>query len=804
MALGPWRSRASACPCLSGCLSRPDGRFDFPLRQAQSTARLGQNVRTPLPSFRSSDTRIRCGRWCLVASLLVFATAWYPAPHSEALQFYQLRLARARHLVAPFRVTAEDLELQLKQGCGLIAVADGQPTALVLVGQGSMRFAPPVPSERRQVQLFTGSPVLTTGFDAAYIRLHPSDFPSRVEPIVWSEAPAPDGLLRQGERIFRDEVARSYVAELGAPGTPPASVLPPPGDFLAEIHTTRLGRLTFARVASQPEDIVLADATHDRQIAVYPSAAHRRAFGFDYGDEYGLPYKATHYDVDVSVDPRQQQMSGRAHLRLESVAALETLSLRLDPGLQVTRVSSDQQGPHEFRQQRGSDTLLVRVSPPLPAGRVLDLQVAFQGWPKPQPLVGERSVGLDDGYVLFSNLVYWFPQSPVRNHATVTLRVAVPSGLAVVASGVAQPAGPSDRAGPQQRYAFRTVEPVRYLSLLVGELVPVDLEPAGDDREPAQVFASSDLVEEARAARRQVADIIGYFSSLFGTLPFAPLTLVVVQAPVPAGHSPAHLVILGEPRRGNLDRGADNPSQFGKAPEFLLAHEVAHQWWGQAVGWRNYREQWLSEAFAQYSAALYVRHVRGGEAFGEVLAWMRRWALSARGHGPIDLGLRAGKITNRQADFPAIVYDRGALVLHMLRGLLGDNAFFDGLRCYRRRWAFHRAGTDDFRRALQDVSGRDLTQFFDQWIRDDGWPELQWSAVVESQPPRVRITVEQTGPAFELPLQMAIEYQDRPTATHPLRVVGPRQEWTFPLDGRLRRVRLDDDPGVLCLLRERR
>ncbi|MFN2431324.1 MAG: hypothetical protein ABR599_00625, partial [Gemmatimonadota bacterium] len=106
-------------------------------------------------------------------------------------------------------MSAEDIVLQLSEGGAFTAEVDGKPTALVLVGKGSLTFAPPVASERRQLQLFAGSPVLMSDFESAFVHLHPDDFASVFEGS--SPRERPDGrLARRAEKIFREEIGRSY------------------------------------------------------------------------------------------------------------------------------------------------------------------------------------------------------------------------------------------------------------------------------------------------------------------------------------------------------------------------------------------------------------------------------------------------------------------------------------------------------------------------------------------------------------------------------------------------------------------
>ena len=155
---------------------------------------------------------------------------------------------------------------------------------------------------------------------------------------------------------------------------------------------------------------------------------------------------------------------------------------------------------------------------------------------------------------------------------------------------------------------------------------------------------------------------------------------------------------------------------FENYPTFFLAHEVAHQWWGHAVGWKNYHEQWLSEGLAQYFAALYAEKERGGNILPNLLRQMRHTAIEASGQGPIYLGYRLGHIQGDDRSSGRSSTTRRAMVLHMLRRLVGDDAFFGGVREFYNEWKFRKAGTDDFRAAMEKASGRDLERFFDTWV----------------------------------------------------------------------------------------
>ena len=167
------------------------------------------------------------------------------------------------------------------------------------------------------------------------------------------------------------------------------------------------------------------------------------------------------------------------------------------------------------------------------------------------------------------------------------------------------------------------------------------------------------------------------------------------------------------------------------------------------MGWKNYHEQWLSEGFAQYFAALYAKERRGEAAFRDVLRQFRRWAIEESDQGPVYLGYRLGHIKGESRVFRALVYNKGAAVLHMLRRLIGDEAFFSGLRQFYASNRFKKAGTDDLRQAMEAASGRDLERFFERWIYDNGIPRLRFSSAVE-------------GPGADRPLRADRRHLRRP------------------------------------------
>ena len=222
--------------------------------------------------------------------------------------------------------------------------------------------------------------------------------------------------------------------------------------------------------------------------------------------------------------------------------------------------------------------------------------------------------------------------------------------------------------------------------------------------------------ERAVALSDRAAELVTFYTSILGDCPYPSFTLAVLENTLPGGHSPAYFAALNQPTPGVSLSWRGDPASFNGFPEFFLAHEIAHQWWGQAVGWKNFHEQWLSEGFAQYFAALYGRERRGDEVFLSIIRQFRRWALSESEEGPVYLGYRLGHIKSDGRIFRALVYNKGAAVLHMLRRLVGDEAFFRSLRRFYTTYRFQKAGTEDLRQVFEAETGRSLERFFEGWI----------------------------------------------------------------------------------------
>jgi aminopeptidase N len=192
----------------------------------------------------------------------------------------------------------------------------------------------------------------------------------------------------------------------------------------------------------------------------------------------------------------------------------------------------------------------------------------------------------------------------------------------------------------------------------------------------------------------------------------------------------------------------------------VVAHEVAHQWFGDSVTERDWDDVWLSEGFATYLTLLFTEHYQGRDAFVAGLKRSRDTVFATERRTPGVTVVHNNLSDMRRVLTPAaIFYQKGGWVLHMLRGVIGPTKFQAGIREYYKRYRDANASTDDFRRIMEDSSGLDLAWFFDQWLKRSGHPMLQGTWRYDATAKRIEIELTQTqqGEVFRLPMEVAIQ-----------------------------------------------
>jgi hypothetical protein len=792
----------------------------------------GSRYRLMLDTFTEFGNRGRIAAWRLDIERI--ADDWRIVDQERLTSLehlYRLSLDGAKQFEARHvTIGAEDLDLLLETGSVFVADTYAGATGLVFVGRGEMRFHPRPETEQGQVRIFSGSETLVTRFDALLLRINPADFERLIDADHLIPGAVDPRALRKALQVFEEDAPNSFHVGLGTLSTDSWSLLPTSGDLVAEVHTRRFGTLTYARSRSEAEDITLFDRKRHLNIALYPSLEKLERRGLSFSEDDLKDYDVLDYNIDVAVSPERQFIDGVARLLLQTRAqSLANITLRLAEPLVVRSVESDRFGRLFALRVKNQGSMIVSLPTQLPRDTLLTLTIVYSGRLEPQTPDGETvAVAQEPGLpespspvpepnFLYSNRAAWYPQASFTDYATASLRISIPAVYDCVASGVLDPGWPQvigEKDDPSARkvYSFSATQPLRYLALLISKFARTDTvtialsdlktRAGGWPRTGLFVDTLSLSVEaNARQTRRgpalleRAADIAQFYTSLTGDCPYPSFVMALVEHDLPGGHSPAYFAELYQTLPNSALVWRNDPAAFEKYPDFFLAHELAHQWWGQAVGWRNYHEQWLSEGFAQYFAALYAGRQRGNPVFEAMLRHMRRWAIDQSDQGPVSLGYRLGHLRGDSRVFRALVYNKGAAVLHMLRRLIGDEAFFRGLQTFYGASRFRKVGTEDFKKAVEAETGRPLDRFFDRWIYGSRLPQVRLSYRVEGNEAQIRL--EQLGDVFDVPVTVDLEYADRHRTAVQVALTDRTADLRVPLDGTLRSVQISKDDGSL-------
>lgn len=230
----------------------------------------------------------------------------------------------------------------------------------------------------------------------------------------------------------------------------------------------------------------------------------------------------------------------------------------------------------------------------------------------------------------------------------------------------------------------------------------------GADSMPVDFFSYPEVFTTAQSSWPVTVTQIGVLADIFGEYPFVNEKYGIAH--FPWGGAMEHQTVSSHT---NTSFGYD---------QYLIVHELSHQWWGDMITCRDWHHIWLNEGFASYSEALWAEHLGGPASYRSYMGGMQYFS---GGRIYIDDTTSVGNI------FSSRVYDKGAWVLHMLRGVIGDSAFFDLLRTYYAdpRFQYKDAVTEDLRDLAEAVSGQDLDWFFEQWIYGYYYPQYYYSSL---------------------------------------------------------------------------
>lgn len=492
------------------------------------------------------------------------------------------------------------------------------------------------------------------------------------------------------------------------------------------------------------------------------------------------PYRVTSYELEVELMPATHQLRAQARLEVTADEPLASLTLHLNRNLKVERVVGAAGKPLGFEPFPAADTFRVDLPQTLAAGQSTTLTVDYLGAfdPAVRPEHGPVLASLATGKTYLLRESRWFPQAanPWARFA-LTLSVTLPEGETAIASGTAEPPRPAG-AG-KTRTVFRNPQTSLAGTLVAGAYQKVS--PAGSA--PATFYVRTVPESYASGNAETVASILAFFSDKFG--PLSGLSLAVVEVPDDtwdAYSAPGLLLLPARQWSSTL-----NPR--------LLARGLARQWWAARVSPAGPGDLWLAEGLARYSEALYIEESAGEEGLHRTLEDLTIAALVDESAAPI---ANAERLAAFSSEYYSVARDKGAMVFHMLRLVMGDQAFFRLLAAYSERFGGRAATLDDFERLAEEIGGQPLDYFFAEWVRSTGVPQFEMQYVIyrTRQGFRVGGQLKNQLEIFRMPVPMRVETEG-PPVTQVVEVTGPVTDFSIESFGKPLSIEIDPDYNVL-------
>lgn len=498
------------------------------------------------------------------------------------------------------------------------------------------------------------------------------------------------------------------------------------------------------------------------------------------------PLDVTYYRLVLAIDTAAHELRGEVRVQAR-VQARRLLVGQLDLAANMV-VDSARVGEQPAKVARQGDRLRLIPARALRRGEMLDAWIYYHGSPQGDGF----TFGAHDGVPMISSygLPYtakqWWPNrdTPADKADSADIVVTVPSNLVVASNGrlMEQSAGPGGTRTYHWAVRYPIYPDVVSLAITDYKVFTYPYRRHDGDSLPLMFFVYPQDEQKAREDFSVLPDIMASHEAVFGPYPFLREKYGVAEF---ATHSYREHQTL--PSYAAMLITGDHKY------DVTLAHELAHQWFGNSLSVSNWSDVWLNEGFATYATALWQEHRGGAAAYRARMEALDRPDFA----GPVYIA----DSTNVDTMFTSTTFAKGAWVLHMLRHVMGDEPFFRALKSYTSRYAYRNVRTSDFQRECEQSAGRPLGWFFRQWVYGDSRPSyaVSWSSRVTNGRSRVLLTVRQTQGAaatFDMPLDVRISSPAGDT-TVVVRNDRPRQVFEIAVRAEPTAVILDPDGWVL-------
>lgn len=497
------------------------------------------------------------------------------------------------------------------------------------------------------------------------------------------------------------------------------------------------------------------------------------------------------YQINAVLNPHDHKITARAAVKITALEELNVAVFNLHNDLRLTKVTDEAGKPLTADRTPQDSSVRVTLSNIVPKDSSTLLTFDYEGVldsadDSPVPGLKLTSINPDTSYLLYAG--DWFPVSAYGiDRFSSTINVTVPAYMMVIGSGVTTmsnvpalkgvPTGASDNKTYTLKY-----DPASFPGTIVaGDFGDYSSTEAGMDLHVYFKPTHKDLASQyAETAVREYT----YFITLFG--PPASNVLRVVELPddtVPSAWAP-QLALLAS-------RGITPRTNYR-----LLANAIAHQWWGVSVSPASRDNWWLEDGFARYSEARYVESAAGSAGLEEMVKDMSVGALS---YDTVPMS-QVGKLDMFSPEFQSLTTDKGAMILHMLRWVIGDQKFDQTMRDFATKYAGKSVTADQFQSLAEKNYGDKLTWFFTQWLDSTGAPEFKTKYTIyrlgNNKGFRSVGQITQDLDLFRMPVQLKID-TDGKTEEKRIDVVGTDSAFSVDTFGRPRRISIDPNDDLM-------
>ncbi|MBI1256865.1 MAG: M1 family peptidase [Chloroflexi bacterium] len=431
-----------------------------------------------------------------------------------------------------------------------------------------------------------------------------------------------------------------------------------------------------------------------------------------YADFGNGGYDVQHYTLDLTVSPASNSFTGTATIKARATEALSRFDLDLI-GLTVDAIRVNDEAATFTRD---GQELQITPAQPLANQAAFTVEVQYHGAPENYTSV---ALPVETGWVEYNDgpncpcsYVLSEPDGaatffPVNDHpldkATYTLKVTVPKPYMVAMNGVQQSI--SDNGDSTTTISEVTSPMASYLTTIDISQFDLVTEP-GTHGVPIRNYFEKGIPQATRDLFKTQDEMIGYFESLFGPYPFDVYGALMLNTEPGGALEDQTLSIFG----------TDTVSPDNEESEVTIAHELAHQWYGDSVSVADWSDVWLNEGFATYAEGLWVEHTKGSDGLNSWINGIYDYVAGAHlpppGRPPADDLFNAG------------VYYRGALTLAALRAQVGDETFFSILQQWYQTYKDSNGSTQNFIGLASKIAGTDLSAFFADWLDNAPLPPI--------------------------------------------------------------------------------